>query len=152
MTAVVVVMLTVELIRLPLRDDPDGGWPAAVDAAERVVRTTAAETILVMGIPDFKPTSGFIYSLLRAGRHVVEGGRTAQGSQAVEGTLPSPPSAPRALVVVCDRLYEAVVRLPCGGPAEEALIHPEFSRLVDRFDLSARTSISIYLPPGVTAR
>ncbi len=146
------VILTVELIRLPLRDDPDGGWPAAGRAAERVARATAAETILVMGIPDFKPTSGFIFPLLRAGRYVVDGRAAVQGTQAVEGTLPEPPGAPRALVVVCDRLYEAVVGLPCGGPAEEALSHPDFSRLVDRFDLSGRTSISIYLPPGITAR
>jgi hypothetical protein len=144
-SAGLVVILTFELVRLPPPADPNGGWPAALDAAERVARITPAETILVMGIPDFKPTSGVIFPLLQVGRYVVDGQVAAEGTQAV-GTLPRPPGAPGALVVVCDRLFEPAVKLRCGGPAEATLGHPDFPRLVDRFDLSPRTSISVYLP------
>jgi hypothetical protein len=145
-SAGLVVILTFELIRIPPRDDPNGGWPAALDAAERVARATPAETIVVMGIPAFKPTFGFIFPLVQVGRHVVDGQRAAQGTQAVDATFASPPSPPGALVIVCDRLFEPVVGLLCGGPAEARLSHPDFPRLVDRFDLSLRTSVSVYLP------
>jgi hypothetical protein len=51
-------------------------------------------------------------------------------------------------VVVCDRLFEATTGAPCGGPAEDAaaaLLDPGLA-LADRFDASARTAVSVYLP------
>ena len=50
-------------------------------------------------------------------------------------------------VVVCDPLFEKVVRLDCGGPAEDAWAaafgYPGI-RLVDRFDAGTRRVISVY--------
>ncbi|MEO8273802.1 MAG: hypothetical protein ABI620_07030, partial [Chloroflexota bacterium] len=60
------------------------------------------------------------------------------------------------IVVACDRLFESAIGKPCGGPAEDALM-ATFTEmgsgpqgipphLVDRFEASPRTSISIYAP------
>jgi hypothetical protein len=57
------------------------------------------------------------------------------------------------IVVPCDRLFEAVVGAPCGGPAEDQLVqklaavsgHP-VPTLVTRFDASPRISVTIYRP------
>ena len=143
--AALTVILVFELIRLPPRDDPNGGWPAALTAAERVAHDTPAQTILILGLPDFKLTAGVIFPLLQVGRHVVDGQAEAEGTQAVQ-TGKAPAGNPEALVVVCDRLFEPVIKLACGGPAEASLQHPDFPRLVDQFDLSPRTSISVYIP------
>jgi hypothetical protein len=53
-----------------------------------------------------------------------------------------------ALVVVCDGLFEAAIGAPCGGPAEEAAVgRPDrFVALADRFAVSPRTWVSVYLP------
>ena len=57
-------------------------------------------------------------------------------------------------VVVCDRLFEGVIGRACGGPAEDALVaslteggsEPGVAppALVERFDASSRTSVTIY--------
>jgi len=59
-------------------------------------------------------------------------------------------------VVACDRLFEASIGAPCGGPAEDAIVAKMTGigsgpgaappRLLDRFDASPRTSISVYVP------
>jgi hypothetical protein len=70
------------------------------------------------------------------------------------------PDLPAMQVVVCDRLFEDAIGLPCGGPAEDAFVAsltetysgPDAAppALVDRFDVlapgnaSPRTSVSIY--------
>jgi hypothetical protein len=41
-----------------------------------------------------------------------------------------------------------VMGAACGGPAEAALVEtrPGFSLLADRFPVSSRTTVSVYLP------
>jgi hypothetical protein len=60
-----------------------------------------------------------------------------------------------AIVIACDRLFESVVGEACGGPAEDSILpgvvasipdaQPSYV-VVDRFDASPRTSVSIYMP------
>jgi hypothetical protein len=127
----VMALVAVELIRIPPLRDPDGGWPAARSAAERVVRAAGDRSLLVVGLPPFKPTDGFVFPL------GLLGGQTVDAAAGAD-----------ALVVVCDRLYEAVLAAACGGAAERIVEaeQPRFPSLVDRFDLSGRTSISVYFP------
>jgi hypothetical protein len=129
---VIVGLLALEVSRIPTLQDPNGGWQAARAAAERVVWQTGERRLGVVGLPDFKPADGFVFPLRYLGSAVV--------SDSAED--------PGALVVVCDRLFEPVMPTTCGGEAERAIERawPSFTRLVDRFDLSARTSISVYLP------
>ena len=144
----IIVMLVFELIRLPPPADPNGGWPAALAGAERISRVTSAQTFMVVGLPVFKPTGAVLFPLLQLGREVVNGHEASEGTQAAPLKAASVP--PGALVVVCDRLFEPVLEAPCGGEAESRLSHPDFPVLLDRFDISQRTSISVYGPTGAT--
>ncbi len=144
------VMLVFEIIRLPPPADPNGGWPAALAGAERITRATPAQTLTVVGLPAFKPTGSVLFPLLQLGREVVNGHEASEGTQAVP--LKSASVPPGALVVVCDRLFEPVIGLPCGGEAESRLSHPDFPVLLDRFDVSERTAISVYGPMVTTGR
>jgi 4-amino-4-deoxy-L-arabinose transferase-like glycosyltransferase len=140
------------LSRKPPHVDPQGGWPAARAAGERVVGVVeriapivGGRTILLIGLPDFKLTDGIGYPIEYAGgqvRFLVD--------------LDRNPKLDVTMVVVCDRLFEGPIGLPCGGPAEDALVadlselYPDHVGmppvLLDRFDVSpgGRTSVSIY--------
>jgi hypothetical protein len=50
--------------------------------------------------------------------------------------------------VACDRLFEDAIHQQCGGPAEDALLqsHDVAADLIDRFDASPRTVVSLYRP------
>jgi hypothetical protein len=132
----------VALSRTPPRVDPDGGWPAMQAAGERVVRDAAGRRILLVGLPDFKLPDAIGFPIEHAGGQV--GGFT---------DLTEDPDFV-VTVVVCDRLFEGAIGLACGGPAEDALVvrlteaasgsgeAPPL--LIDRFDASPRTSVSIY--------
>jgi 4-amino-4-deoxy-L-arabinose transferase-like glycosyltransferase len=135
----VVAVFTAEMVRRPPKVDPDAGWPALRDAGARVVSTAARAPIHLLGLPSFKLPDALGFPIVRAG------GRLAPPS------MIDMPTADGVLVVVCDRLFEAAIGAPCGGPAEDALVAglfppaagvvPDF---VDRFDASPRTSVSIY--------
>jgi hypothetical protein len=59
-----------------------------------------------------------------------------------------PAGSTTPVVMACDRLFRDAIGADCGGPAEDAAmvgLGGAWS-LVERFDLSARTSISIYRP------
>jgi hypothetical protein len=129
--AIVAALVIVEVSCFPPLRDPDGGWPAARSAAERVARTTGDRDLLVVGLPRFKPTDGLVFPLSHLGLPVVDEAAAAG-----------------ALVVVCDRLFEPSLGAACGGDAERGVEReqPRFGHLADRFDLSGRTSISVYLP------
>jgi hypothetical protein len=99
---------------------PDGGYPAAERAARRIVERVGGEYRLV-GLPALKSTDAYGFPLARLGR---------------------PPAASGDLVVACDRLLEPIIGASCGGEAEAAVADPV--TLVERFDASSRTVISIY--------
>ena len=141
-----VAIAGVELIALsrkPPSVDPDGGWPAARAAGDRVVRLTNGGRVLLAGLPDFKLPDAIGFPIEFAGGRV-NGFVDLMGYP--EGYPP--------LVVACDRLFEGAIGLPCGGPAEDAFVAdltetssgPEATppALIDRFDASPRTSVSIY--------
>jgi hypothetical protein len=124
------LLVVTQVANSPPLEASDGGWPAARVAAERILGVTGDRTIALSGLPVFKTTEGVEFPLRQLG------GR-------VEATTTA-----GALVVVCDRLFEPVILAMCGGPAEERIVGPgeRFIRLADRFNLSARTAISVYLP------
>lgn len=126
-------LVAVTVIRTPPAVDPNGGWPAMRDAGTRIVADAAGRPILLRGLPDFKLPDAVGYPIVYAG-----------GS--FEDTLASE----SVIVVACDRLFEAVIGRACGGPAEDAaLTGPDgvssmAGTLIDRFDASPRTAISVY--------
>jgi hypothetical protein len=139
--AVVVAVGTFNVATWPPALASDGGWPAAEAAAQRVVSDVGANQILLIGIPEFKPTDALAFPLTHFGRAPEDRNELQAASEST------------SLVIVCDRLFESVMGATCGGPAEDAAAAKLDSgwQLVDRFDASARTSISVYRP-GVTAK
>jgi 4-amino-4-deoxy-L-arabinose transferase-like glycosyltransferase len=137
------------LSRKPPHVDPEGGWPAARAAGERIVGVTGGGDIFLAGLPDFKLTDAIGFPIQYAG-----------GAAGGIPDLAGYPEIPAFTVVVCDRLFEGPIGQPCGGPAEDALVAsltetysgPDAAppALVDRFDVlapggeSPRTSVSIY--------
>jgi 4-amino-4-deoxy-L-arabinose transferase-like glycosyltransferase len=117
--------------------DANGGWPAARAAGDRIVATIGSEQVVVLNLPDFEPPDGIAFPIVHA------------GGAAVNDTADNL-AAPRYLVLGCDRLFETVMLATCGGPAETERL-PQLiggsaasARLIERFDLSPRESISIY--------
>jgi hypothetical protein len=116
-------------LRWPPPIASDGGWPAARAAAERIARSATDRPVALLGLPDFKPADAIGFPLVDRGLVVV------------------PTAESGALVVVCDRLFEEAIGASCGGPAETEAVGPpgRFVALADRFDVSSRTSVSVYL-------
>ncbi len=126
--AVVVALAGWNLTRLPPATAADGGFPAAREAAARIVATTGHRPIALGSIPDFKSTEAYAYPLV------------------LEGRRPVPAADAQALVVICDALFETVVGAACGGPAEDAALGPQnrFAALADRWQAAPGRTISVY--------
>jgi hypothetical protein len=116
----------------PPRVADDGGYPAAERAAERIAGQVS-DTYVLAGLPDFKPADAVAFPMTRLGRPPWSGG---------------PAGSTTPVVMACDRLFRDAIGADCGGPAEDAAMAGLGGAwsLVERFDLSARTSISIYRP------
>lgn len=134
--AVVAVLIAAAVVRQPPWVDPDGGWVAARAAGERIVQVAGSRPIRVVGLPEFKLADGIIFPVVHAGGQVVDD-----------------PNPDAVLVVACDRLFETAIGAPCGGLAEDREVGlgqvspaPAGLRLIDRFDASPRTAISVYGP------
>ncbi len=115
----------------------DGGWRLVDQAAERVVDETAGGgQVALVGIPPFKSADALRFPLERRGLVPL-----ADGATGGPGSL---------TVVVCDPLFDDVVGMPCGGPAEDSWAgdqaHP--MHLTGRFGAGPRRVISIYAPAG----
>ncbi|HXG40726.1 MAG TPA: hypothetical protein VNJ28_07260, partial [Candidatus Limnocylindrales bacterium] len=120
---------------------PDGGYPAARAAAERIARLVPPDApVSLAGVPAFKRASAIGYPL-------VAGGRTVRELRAAAGDRLGP-DVP-VLVVVCDPLFEPAIGRPCGGPAEEAALAelggPAGYALRERFSSGPRRTLSVYL-------
>lgn len=128
--AAVVALVGFNLAIRPPAVAADGGWPAARDAGTRIARVVGDRPIALLSLPDFKSTDGVRFPLVDAGLTVTE------------------PGASGALVIVCDSLFRTAIGADCGGPAEEAFAgRPDrFVALADRFAVSSRTWVSVYLP------
>lgn len=129
----VVALLGFNLSKQPPAVHPDGGFPAAEAAADRIIAAGGKELTL-RSLPDFKSTEAYGYPLIRAGASV----QVDVGS--------GPVSAPvGSLVVICDSLFEEAIGAPCGGSAESTVApHDRFGDPVDRFEAAPGRTISIY--------
>ena len=97
----------------------------------------------LIGLPDFKLPDAIGFPIEHAG-----------GQVATLGNAAGFPGIGLPTVIVCDRLFEDAIGSACGGPAEDALVASLTASgsgpgaappaLVDRFDASPRTSVSIY--------
>jgi 4-amino-4-deoxy-L-arabinose transferase-like glycosyltransferase len=128
----IVVLCGWNLATQPPSVNPDGGFPAAAAAADRIAATTGDEAVQLASLPDFKSAEAYAYPLVRDG-HVVN----ALGVDVAPGNL----------VIVCDARFEAAIGAACGGPAEEqrlATAAPSLT-LADRFEAAPGRVISVYV-------
>ena len=112
-------------------------------AGERIAETTGHGPVFLAGLPDFKLADAIGYPIEHSGGEVF-----------VLAENPGYPLQRMPTVVVCDRLFEGPIGIPCGGPAEDKLIAREHQArsgsaspppvLVERFAASPRTWVSIY--------
>ncbi len=138
--AVVAALVALNAAAWPPLESPDGGWPAARLAASRVEsRLSGDGPLALLSLPEAKPPDALGFPLTRDGVRVVPVAGSAAGS----------------LVIACDRVFRDAIGADCGGPAEDAAVaalapgsgpaQPGAGwRLVDRFDLSDRTVVSVY--------
>ena len=132
---VVVVLVAIGIWRWPAWTDPNGGWPAAEAAGERVVALTRTSPVTMLSIPGFKTPEVMAFPIVHAG-----------------GAVADPTDSTATYwVVVCDRLFTTIVGADCHGPAEDRAVGAFATQsrvvaptLIDRFDVSARTVVSIY--------
>jgi hypothetical protein len=141
----IVALVAVDAGRWPPFAHPNGGWPAARDAGTRIVAASPGAAFDVRGLPVFKTAEGIGYPIVAAGGNAVIATDTGESGRPVEPG--------RLVVIACDRLFEAVIGAACGGPAEALFLaglpRPGATaplRLLDRFDASPRTSVSVYGP------
>jgi len=135
---------------------PDGGWPAAQQAAARILNLTGSQPIELRSLPAFKAPDAYGYPLIRAGASVTgtldtptawsrAAAGAGTGSGAVAGEVPAAVlGSPGAIITVCDALFVP----DCAGPAEAAAVPATGFRLADRFLAAPGRTISIYLPTG----
>ncbi len=145
-------LVVFDIGRWPPATQVNGGWPLARDAGARIVRLEPAATFDVRSLPTFKTGEGIGYPI------EVAGGSAEIAMDEADSGAPLRPGS--TLVIVCDRLFETVIGDPCGGPAEDRYLSQLLGAgaggtgaaggaapaLIDRFDASPRTSISVYRP------
>jgi 4-amino-4-deoxy-L-arabinose transferase-like glycosyltransferase len=121
---------------------PDGGFPAAVTAADRIEGAAGPGPIRLLAIPDFKSVESYAYPLVRGGRNLQMGNETSVAI--LTGDSAGAGAEPESLVVICDSLFEPVIEAACGGPAEAAIVPPALGDPIDRFEAAPGRVISIY--------
>ncbi len=156
-STMVIALVAWNLTRLPPAINPDGGYPGAEAAGQRVGAALDAAgvppeaVVWLRSLPPFKSTEAIAYPLIRAGRPVVA--ETPDGLAPGSATGVTGPDA--ALVLLCDDLFSAANGAACGGPAEATVV-PDTSGgagagagarpLLDRFEASPGRFISVYGP------
>jgi hypothetical protein len=130
------------LTHLPPAIHPDGGFPAAALAAERVDTALNGagldrdHTVLLKSLPAFKSTEAMVYPLARLGRHYL--------GEVPKGTAPgSEADATEGLVLLCDDLFREANGAACGGPAEQRVVADQ-DRLLVRFEAAPGRWVSVY--------
>jgi len=142
----ILALVGIAIGRWPPLTQANGGWPNAREAGARIVALAPDATFDVRGLPIFKTAEGIGYPMIAAGGSAVM-------STNVE-TATRPLAVGATLVIACDRLFESVIGDSCGGPAESRFLGripglgtgDDAPVLIDRFDASPRTSISVYQP------
>jgi len=128
-----VALLAIGMLSRKPAPDPNGGWPAMQAAGERVAARLGEFAVSLRSEPRFKLSDALGFPVAYAGGLVSPGERFTE----------------HYVAIVCDRLFDAVQQRRCGGPAEDFRIGLETDTaiLVDRFDASPRTVISVYEVP-----
>jgi hypothetical protein len=115
---------------------PDGGWPAAVEAGNRILRSLPRGPTEIVSLPTAKGPDAIRFPLVRAGAQLpVLVDPTAQPAAGVIGRI-----------VLCDDLFRVAIGAACGGPAEDPLAAPVGLKLIDRFEAAPGRWVSVYLP------
>lgn len=144
MTTALIGLVLLEIGRWPPQTQANGGWPKARDAGARIAAAFPDATFDVRGLPEFKSAEGIGFPIVRAGGTAeIATGLASSSRPVVAGSV---------LVIVCDRLFERVIGDTCGGAAEDRFLRqlvvsgaaPDLMVLVDRFNASDRTSVSVY--------
>jgi 4-amino-4-deoxy-L-arabinose transferase-like glycosyltransferase len=123
---------------------PDGGFPAAVTATDRIEGAAGPGPIRLLAIPDFKSVESYAYPLVRGGRNLQMGSETSEAILTGDSAGAGVGAEPGSLVVICDSLFEPVIGAACGGPAEAAIVPPTLGDPIDRFEAAPGRVISIY--------
>ncbi len=147
-------LVAFNLVDAPPATAPDGGWPAAEAAAQRILLITRTRPIELRGLPAFKAADAYGFPLIRQGATVsgtldsptpwsTAAAQSASGTGAVAGEVPAAVlGSSGAVVVVCDSLFVTT----CAGAAEDAAVPAATFKLADRFVAAPNRTISIYLP------
>ena len=144
MTTALIGLVLLEIGRWPPQTQANGGWPKARDAGARILAAFPDATFDVRGLPEFKSAEGIGFPIVLAGGTAeIATGLASSSRPVVAGSV---------LVIVCDRLFERVIGDTCGGAAEDRFLRqlvvsgaaPDLMVLVDRFNASDRTSVSVY--------
>ena len=120
---------------------PDGGYPAAQVAAERIEAAAGPGPIDLRSLPVFKSVEAYAYPLVLGGRDLRFGDEISEATLDGES---APASDPASIVVICDVLFEVVIEAPCGGPAESTLVPVGNGELLERFNSAPGRVISVY--------
>lgn len=139
--AILLVLVGWNFATQPPAIAPDGGWPAAMVAADRITVATGGGPVVLESLPAVKSAEAVRFPLERLRAGIV-----------VDPAAPAAAAANR--VVLCDELFHETIGADCGGPAEDALLaspvavppRPANLQLVDRFEAAPGRWISVYRP------
>ena len=146
------------LTHLPPAVHPDGGYPAAQVAGDRVMAAleradvTVEDVVLLRSLPSFKSSEAVAYPLIRAGQSLVAETPTgiSPGSVADAGGAVG---EFRALVLLCDDLFVESIGAACGGPAEDGATDEDgetadeqWGPFLDRFEAHPGRWVTVYGP------
>lgn len=131
--AVVGAIAAFNLATQPPAIAPDGGWRAALAAAERTKSAIDGRPFVIGSLPAFKSSEALEFPLELIGAPSL--------GQAAD-LLPTD----AALVVMCDQLFHEAIGAGCGGAAEDALAaqSPLGRSVADRFEAAPGRWITIY--------
>jgi 4-amino-4-deoxy-L-arabinose transferase-like glycosyltransferase len=133
--AIVMALAGWNLAHQPPLVTPDGGWPAAAQAANRILGSLPAGDIEIVSLPPEKGPDAVRFPLVRAGAPF----------PALVAPTAQPASEAAARIVLCDDLFRAVIGAACGGPAEDALATSLPLKLADRFEAAPGRWVSVYV-------
>ena len=141
----VVALLAWAATHQPPPVHPDGGFPAAAAATDRIERAAGTGPIRLLSIPDFKSVESYAYPLVRGGRTLERGPVLSEATLGRDGAVTG---EPETVVVICDSLFEVAIGAACGGGAEAGVVPAELGEPIDRFEAAPGRWMSVYRGEG----
>jgi hypothetical protein len=136
----VAVLIVWNVLTQPPAVAADGGWPAAEDAAARVLVAAGGGPVLLDSLPAVKSAEALQFPLERLEPAIVTP-TIGIGADA----------ARTAIVVLCDQRFHETIGADCGGPAEDARMaallgegSPAEPTVVDRFEAAPDRWVTVY--------